>query len=87
MRSNSIRYFLILALLGSGVVLADDQADVAATLDSYEKAWSAHDPRAIASFYYEPAMRYRSSLDDAARADVAMQESGVSMYRHAGVRW
>ena len=57
MCTNSIRHFLILALLGSGFALADGQADVAATLDSYEDAWSAHDPRAIASFYYEPAMR------------------------------
>ena len=54
---TSIQYFLIFALVGSGFALADDHADVAAALDGYENAWSAHDPRAIASFYYEPAMR------------------------------
>ena len=52
-----IRCCLIFTLVGSGVTLAGEQADVEATLQSYENAWSEHDVRAIASFYYEPAMR------------------------------
>jgi len=54
---NILRCCVIFILVGCSVALADDQADVKATLQSYENAWSQHDPRAIASFYYEPAMR------------------------------
>jgi ketosteroid isomerase-like protein len=44
-------------LIGPGIALAGDEGDVEATLQSYENAWGNRDPRAIASFYYEPAMR------------------------------
>jgi len=57
MTLNLIRCCLIIMLLGSGVVLATERADIEAMLQGYEKAWSDHDSRAIASFYYEPAMR------------------------------
>jgi hypothetical protein len=53
-KPGEVRHGLIFALVGSSFVLAGNQADVeAATLQSYENAWSEHDPRAIASFYYE----------------------------------
>ena len=32
-------------------------ADIVATLQAYEGAWGRHDGSAVASFYYEPAMR------------------------------
>jgi ketosteroid isomerase-like protein len=54
---NFIRCCLIFTLFGCGTAVAGDQADIEATLQNYENAWSAHDPNAIASFYYEPAMR------------------------------
>jgi ketosteroid isomerase-like protein len=54
---NIIRCCLIFTLVGSSVALAGDQANGEATLQSYENAWSERDPHAIASFYYEPAMR------------------------------
>jgi ketosteroid isomerase-like protein len=33
------------------------EGEVVSTLQAYESAWSRHDADAIASFYYEPAMR------------------------------
>jgi uncharacterized protein (TIGR02246 family) len=52
---------LFVALLLSGQLCAaperDSQTEVRATLQSYEAAWERHDAAAIASFYYEPAMR------------------------------
>jgi ketosteroid isomerase-like protein len=56
---NVVRRCLVLTvtLVGSSVALAADPGDVEATLQSYENAWGDRDPRAIASFYYEPAMR------------------------------
>ena len=32
-------------------------ADIVATMQAYEEAWGRHDASAVASFYYEPAMR------------------------------
>jgi ketosteroid isomerase-like protein len=50
--------FLILAIssISAQSVVSDEQA-VKDTLAAYEDAWSRHDPDAIASFYYEPALR------------------------------
>lgn len=39
------------------VFAADEPAVIEATLRAYEQAWSQHDARAVASFYYEPALR------------------------------
>lgn len=52
---------LLAALLLSGPVWAasgsDASTEVTDTLQAYEAAWGRHDAAAIASFYYEPAMR------------------------------
>lgn len=52
-----IQCCLIFTLFGCSAAFAGDQADIEATLQGYENSWSAHDPRAMASFYYEPAIR------------------------------
>jgi ketosteroid isomerase-like protein len=57
MSLNLIRSCLIFTLASSGAALAGDRADIEGTLQGYERAWSDHDPGAIASFYHEPAMR------------------------------
>jgi ketosteroid isomerase-like protein len=57
MRPAITPWCLAFALLGPGIAIADDRADVTTTLQSYEKAWTDHDSTAIASYYYEPAMR------------------------------
>jgi ketosteroid isomerase-like protein len=52
--------FLCLSILLAAIsvtALAGDEAEVIQTLQDYEAAWSRHDANAIASFYYEPAMR------------------------------
>ena len=36
---------------------ADEQGAIEATLRAYEQAWSRHDAREVAGFYYEPAVR------------------------------
>jgi uncharacterized protein (TIGR02246 family) len=51
---------VVLLLLGSSwqvAFAADEQSAVERTLRAYEEAWSHHDAQAIASFYYEPAVR------------------------------
>ncbi len=52
---------LLAALLLSGPVWAASDLEastaVSDTLQAYEAAWGRHDAAAIASFYYEPAMR------------------------------
>ena len=53
--------WLVFLVLGIGQsASADPTAAVEQTLKAYEVAWSHHDARAIASFYYEPAMRVSS---------------------------
>jgi len=56
----SVRHIVIAILLvfGCGQALAagEEQA-VEKLLRAYEQAWSRHDGRAVASFYYEPAVR------------------------------
>lgn len=44
------------------------------TLQAYERAWSDHDARAVASFYHEPAMRITKG-GPAVRATRADQEA------------
>jgi uncharacterized protein (TIGR02246 family) len=51
---------LWLALACGAVRAADAAGAVEQTLRAYEQAWSRHDGRAVASFYYEPAMRVTS---------------------------
>ena len=43
---------------GADIVAADIVAsEIVATMQAYEEAWGRHDASAVASFYYEPAMR------------------------------
>lgn len=53
---------------------ADDVQTVKETLRAYEQAWSRHDGRAVASFYYEPAMRVTTG-GPVVRATRAEQET------------
>ena len=39
------------------VSAADGEDAIRQTLQAYEQAWSRHDAHAVASFYFEPAMR------------------------------
>jgi ketosteroid isomerase-like protein len=51
---------LIASIAASHHLIASEmssEAEVAGTLQAYESAWSRHDADAIASFYYEPAVR------------------------------
>jgi len=49
---------LMLAIsCASAQAVASDEQAVKDTLAAYEDAWSRHDPDAVASFYYEPALR------------------------------
>ena len=59
---------LMLAAMAVGVAHAADSApaedatrSIEQVLRAYEDAWSQHDAKAIASFYYEPAMRVSPS--------------------------
>jgi len=56
---KTIHNMAIVALLlaGSDVYAGSGVQAVKQTLQGYEQAWSRHDGPAIASFYYEPAMR------------------------------
>jgi len=56
---------------------ATDGQSVEQALRAYEDAWSRHDARAIASFYYEPAMRV-SPAGPILRATRAAQEAFFS---------
>lgn len=47
----------VLLLAGQASFAADGTQAVKQTLEAYEQAWSHHDPKAAALFYYEPAMR------------------------------
>jgi uncharacterized protein (TIGR02246 family) len=54
---RAIAILLILASW-SGTILAGAQEEaVKDVLKAYEEAWSRHDGEAVASFYFEPAMR------------------------------
>ena len=66
---------LMLAAKAAGVAHAADSASaedakrsVEQVLRAYEDAWSQHDAKAIASFYYEPAMRVSPSGPSARNA-------------------
>jgi uncharacterized protein (TIGR02246 family) len=49
---------VVLAIYCCGHALAETEEEaVAKVLQAYEDAWGRHDAHAIASFYYEPAMR------------------------------
>jgi ketosteroid isomerase-like protein len=48
---------LLLVCAPSAAVGEEGEHAVVETLRAYEQAWSRHDARAIASFYYEPALR------------------------------
>jgi uncharacterized protein (TIGR02246 family) len=49
---------LLILVSWSGTVLAGTQAEaIKEVLKAYEEAWSQHDAEAVASFYFEPAMR------------------------------
>jgi uncharacterized protein (TIGR02246 family) len=53
-------YGLVILGLGLGcraALAAGGAQAVEATLHAYEAAWSRHDGRAVAAFYYEPALR------------------------------
>ena len=54
---QGIAAFLVLASWCATALAGADEVDVQNLLDAYEQAWSQHDAIAIASFYYEPAMR------------------------------
>ena len=45
------------AVLFALAASADESDPVRQTLEAYEAAWSRHDAKAVASFYFEPAMR------------------------------
>lgn len=45
------------AMLFAVTASADESDPVRQTLEDYEAAWSRHDATAVASFYFEPAMR------------------------------
>jgi uncharacterized protein (TIGR02246 family) len=49
--------FICGALCLQHAFAAGDEQAVAEVLQAYEEAWSRHDAHAVASFYYEPAMR------------------------------
>ena len=55
----------------------DDERAVRQALRDYEAAWSRHDARAIASFYYEPAIRV-SAAGPTVRETRAVQEAVFS---------
>jgi len=58
MRNVSLALVVLFAISGrpfAGESGGEDE--VTGTLQAYESAWSRHDADAIASFYYEPAMR------------------------------
>ena len=61
------------ALAGPG----DDERAVQAVIRDYEAAWSRHDAHAIASFYFEPAMRV-SAAGPSVRETRAVQEAVFS---------
>jgi len=61
--TRSARAIIVSVLVcasGMGADVAAEQK-VQETLRAYEQAWSRHDAREIASFYYEPAMRVTGS--------------------------
>lgn len=49
--------FGIVAMLLAVTASADESDPIKQTLEDYEAAWSRHDATAVASFYFEPAMR------------------------------
>lgn len=51
-------WMLVFAAAAScNALAADPEQAIVQTLHAYEEAWSRHDAHAVASFYYEPAMR------------------------------
>lgn len=51
---------LIIAVIAAASQVAaetSEEAEVSRVLHGYEEAWSRHDATAVASFYYEPALR------------------------------
>ena len=60
MRLNTMQAFAAVLILvsWSGTILAGTEEEaVKEVLKGYEEAWSRHDAEAVASFYFEPAMR------------------------------
>jgi uncharacterized protein (TIGR02246 family) len=54
---QTIALLLVLATWCGTVLANADEDAVKDVLRAYEEAWSRHDAEAVASFYYEPAMR------------------------------
>jgi uncharacterized protein (TIGR02246 family) len=60
MRLKTMQAFaavLILASWSEAVLAGTEEDAVKESLKAYEEAWSRHDAEAVASFYFEPAMR------------------------------
>lgn len=49
--------FLILASWSGSILAGAEEEAVKDVLKAYEEAWSRHDGEAVASFYFEPALR------------------------------
>jgi uncharacterized protein (TIGR02246 family) len=84
--------FILLAGCGN-VLAAGEERAIEDVLQAYEQAWSGHDAHAVASFYYEPAMRITKG-GPAIRATRADQETffegflrGLVARGYAGSSW
>lgn len=53
----AIAVLLILASWSGTILAGTEEEAVKDVLKAYEEAWSRHDGEAVASFYFEPAMR------------------------------
>ena len=76
---------LLAALFALPAAAEDAEKAVQRTLEDYEDAWSRHDAHAIASFYYEPAIRI-TAAGPVVRATRAEQEHAFNKFLPGLVR-
>lgn len=55
--TRAIAILLIVAFWSGTILAAPEEEAVKDVLKAYEEAWSRHDGEAVASFYFEPAIR------------------------------